>query len=67
MDEVEQRFVVKIFFIKKWGNKKITAESKTAFCDSAISDSIVKRWIIKFNNGDIHGMMIRSLIDFWQY
>ena len=52
MDEVEQRFVVKYFFIKGWGNKKITAELQTTFQDSALSNSTVKRWIRKFKNGD---------------
>jgi histone-lysine N-methyltransferase SETMAR len=52
MDEVEQRFVVKYFFLKGWGNKTITAELQTTFGDSAISNSTVKRWIRKFKNGD---------------
>jgi hypothetical protein len=48
----EQRFVVKYFFIKGWGNKKITAELQTTFQDSGVSKSTVKRWIRKFQNGD---------------
>jgi transposase len=53
MDEVEQRFVVKYFFIKGWSNKKITAELQTTLHDSALSSSTVKRWIRKFKNGDL--------------
>jgi transposase len=53
MDEVEQRFVVKYFFFKGWGNKKITAELQTTLHDSALSNSTVKRWIRKFKNGDL--------------
>jgi transposase len=52
MDEVEQRFVATYFFIKGWGNKKITAESQTTFQDSALSNSTGKRWIRQFKNGD---------------
>jgi transposase len=55
MDEVEQRFVVKYFFLKGWGNKRITAELQTTFHDSALSSSTVKRWIRKFNTGDLSG------------
>jgi transposase len=55
MDEVEQRFVLKYFFLKGWGNKMITAELQTTFGDSAISNSTVKRWIRKFKNGDFSG------------
>jgi transposase len=52
MDEVEQGFNVKYFFIKGWCNNKITAELQTTFHDSALSSSAVKRWIRKFKNGD---------------
>jgi hypothetical protein len=52
MDEVEQRFVVKYFFIKGWGSKKITAVLETTFHHSALSRLTVKRWITKFKNGD---------------
>jgi transposase len=52
MNEVEQRFVVKYFFFKGWGNKKITAELQTTFHNSAIFNLTVNRWIRKFNNGD---------------
>jgi hypothetical protein len=53
MDKVEQRLVVKYFFIKGWGNEKIIAEFQKTFRDSAISNSTVKRWIRKFKNGDL--------------
>jgi hypothetical protein len=33
-------------------NEKITAELETIFHDSAISNSIAKKWIRKFKNGD---------------
>jgi transposase len=48
----ESGFVVKYFFIKEWGNRKITTELQTTFRDSAISNSTVKRWIRKFKNSD---------------
>jgi hypothetical protein len=53
MNEVEQRFVVKYFFIKRWDNKTITAELQITFHDSAMSNSTVKRCIRKFQNGDL--------------
>jgi transposase len=53
MDEVEQRFVAKYFFIKGWGNKKLTAEVQMTFHHSAFSSSTVKRWMRKFKNGDL--------------
>jgi transposase len=53
MDEVEQRFIAKYFFVKGWGNKKITAEVQTTFHDCDLSSSTVKRWIRKFKNGDL--------------
>jgi transposase len=53
MDEVEQRFVVKYFFIKGWGNKRITAKLQTTFHGSVMSISTVKRWTRKFKNGDL--------------
>jgi transposase len=53
MDEVEQRFVVKYFFIKGWGNKRITIELQTTFHDSDLSSPTVTRWIKKFKNGDL--------------
>jgi transposase len=52
MDEVEQRFVVKYLYIKGGDNKTITAELQITFYDSAISNSMVKRWIREFKNGD---------------
>jgi transposase len=55
MDELEKRFVAKYFFIKGWGNKTITAEIQTAFHNCDLSSSTVKRWIRKFNNGDLLG------------
>jgi transposase len=53
MDELEQRFVVKYFFLKGWGNNKISTELQTIFHDSALSSSTVKRWIRKFKTGDL--------------
>jgi transposase len=53
MDKVEQRFVVKYFFIKEWDNNKITAELQITFHDSVLSSSTVKRWIRRFKNGDL--------------
>jgi hypothetical protein len=67
MDDVEQRFAVKYFLIKEWGNKTMTAELQTTFRDSARSNSTVNdgsessKWAI------FHVMMILALVDLWQY
>jgi hypothetical protein len=53
MGEVEERFVVKYFFIKGWRNKKITVKLQTTFHDSALSSFIVKRSIRKLKNSDL--------------
>jgi hypothetical protein len=37
MEEVELRFVIEYFFIKGWGNKKLTAESQITCHDSDLS------------------------------
>jgi hypothetical protein len=49
--EAGERCVVKYFDIKRWDNKKITAELNPVFQDSAISNSTVKRSIRSFTNG----------------
>jgi hypothetical protein len=53
MDEFEQRFIVKHFHLKGWGNNKITAELETTFQGSALSKATVKRWLQKFKTGDL--------------
>jgi transposase len=53
MNEIEQRFVVKYFHLKGWGNKRITAELESTFQGSALSRATVKRWIRKFKSGDL--------------
>jgi transposase len=67
MDEVEQRFVVKYFYLKGWGNTKTTPELQKAFHDSALSNSTIKRWTRKFKNGDFSVMRFLTPIDPWQY
>jgi hypothetical protein len=53
MDEVEQRFVVKYFFSKRWDNKNITVELQQTFRDSALFSLTAKRWVREFKNGDL--------------
>jgi hypothetical protein len=52
MDEVEQRFIVKYFFRKGGGNKRIRAELQSKLDSSARSNSMVKKWIKKFKTAD---------------
>jgi hypothetical protein len=55
MDEVEERFIVEYFVLKGWGDKRITAELQSILHSSALSNSIVKRCIKKFNTSDLSG------------
>jgi hypothetical protein len=43
MNEFEQRFIVKYFHLKGWGNRRITAELESTFQGSALSRATVKR------------------------
>jgi transposase len=52
-DEVEERFIVRYFFLKGLGNKRISAELHSTLHSSAIPNSTVKRWINKFETGDL--------------
>jgi transposase len=53
MDEFEQRFIVKYFHLKRWENKRITAELESTFQGSSLSNTTVKRWLRKFKSGDL--------------
>jgi hypothetical protein len=53
MDEVEQRFIVKYFFVKGWDNERITVELQSALHSSAVPNSTLKSWIKKFKSGDL--------------
>jgi transposase len=53
MGEFGQKFVVKYFSLKGWGNKKITAELESTFQRCALSRATVKRWLRYFNSGDL--------------
>jgi hypothetical protein len=68
MDEFGQKFIVKYFHLKGWGNKTITAELEGTFQGSilfcsilfwsgllccVLSRAIVKRWLRKFKTGDL--------------
>ena len=52
MEKHEQRFVVKFFYIKGLGCKKIHRKLGNTLGDSAMSLSSVKRWLDRFKNGD---------------
>jgi hypothetical protein len=67
MDEVEERFVVKYFYVKGWHNKTISAELQTIFHDSAISNSTVKTGSESSTMAISHPMTILALVDPWQY
>jgi transposase len=81
MDEVEQRVIVQYFDVKGWSNKNITAKPEATFHDSAVSNSMVKRWIRKFNNGDfscdddcrpgrpmaIFGLVLQKFLDTYRF
>jgi transposase len=53
MNEFKQRFIVKYFHLKGWGNRMITAELESKFHDSALSRATVKRWLRKFKSSDL--------------
>jgi transposase len=53
LDDVKQRFIVKYFFLMGWDSKRITAELQSTLHPSAISNSTVRRWIKRFETGDL--------------
>jgi transposase len=53
MNEFEQRFIVKSFHLKGWGNRRITAEFESTFQGSALSRATTKRWLRKLKSGDL--------------
>jgi transposase len=53
MDEFEQRFIVKYFHMKGGENKKIIAALESTFQGSGLSRAMVKRWLQKFQTGDL--------------
>lgn len=52
MEKHEQRFVVKFYFLKGFGCKKIHRKLGDTLGDSAMSITSVKRWLDRFKNGD---------------
>jgi hypothetical protein len=67
MDEVEQRFVAKYFFIKGWGNKKIIAELQTTCHDCDLSSSTSKVGSESSRMAIYSVMTIQFLVDPSQY
>jgi transposase len=53
MNEFEQRFIMKYFHLKGWGNRRITAELEGTFQGSALSRATVKPWLRKFKSSDL--------------
>jgi hypothetical protein len=53
IDQVEQRFIVKYFFVNGWGNKRIRAGLQRILYSSPVSNGTVKRQIKKFSTGDL--------------
>lgn len=53
MDNREQRIVIKYFFLKGWGYKKITTELTDTLEDDALSMSTIQRWVNRFKSGDL--------------
>jgi transposase len=53
MDRIEQRVMVKYFFLKGHGNKLIHKELVSTLQDNAISLSTVKNWLRRFKSGDL--------------
>jgi histone-lysine N-methyltransferase SETMAR len=56
MEKEEQRFVIKYFWMKNWGAKKIYQELVTTLGADAYSRSQIKIWLQKFKNGDLSCM-----------
>lgn len=53
MQKEEQRFVIKYFWLKEWGAKKIHQELVSTLGDDAYGVSQIKIWLQKFRNGDL--------------
>jgi transposase len=53
MDQIEQRVVVKYFFLKGYGSKLIHKELVSTLQDKAISLSTVTNWLRRFKSGDL--------------
>jgi hypothetical protein len=53
MDRIEQRMMVKYFFLKEHGSKLIYKELVSTLQDNAISLSTIKNWFRRFKSGDL--------------
>jgi hypothetical protein len=53
MDRIEQRVLVKYFFVKRHGSKHIRKEFVNTLQNNAISLSTVKNWPRRFKSGDL--------------
>jgi transposase len=60
MDRIEQRVIVKYFFLKGHGSKLIHKELVSTLQDNAISLSTVKNWLRRFKIGDLSGRRRRT-------
>jgi hypothetical protein len=53
MEKEEQRFVIKYFWMKDWGAKRIHQELVITLGDDVYGVSQIKIWLQKFRNGDL--------------
>jgi hypothetical protein len=53
MDRIEQKMMVKYFFLKGHGSKLIHKELVSTLQNNAISLSILKNWLRRFKYGDV--------------
>jgi hypothetical protein len=54
MEEKEQRFLIKYFWMKTWTSKKIHPELVATLGADGYGRSQVKIWPQKFRNGDLY-------------
>jgi hypothetical protein len=55
MEKEEQRFVVKFFWLKGWGSKKIHQKLMSTLGDDAYGLSQIKIWLWRLRTGDLSG------------
>jgi transposase len=53
MDRIEQRVMVKYFFLKGHRSKLIQKQLVNTLQDNAISLSMIKNWLKRFKSGDL--------------
>jgi transposase len=55
MDRIEQKVMMKYFFLKGHGSKRILKELVSTLQDNKISLSTIKNWLRRFKSGDLSG------------